>query len=87
MPRVYNETSEKPRRQLRRRETPNVEEGLGSKLRRRQMLGCNFRRQYSVTRLAIEIDEDSPFQMESAARDETSQTTIESFAIHFLDFQ
>ena len=76
MVRVYNRTSEKARRQLLRRETPSAEEILWSKLRRRQMLGYKFRRQYSVenfvvdfycprARLAIEIDGDSHFQMGS----------------------
>ena len=48
MARVYNRTSEKPRRQLLRRETPKVEEVLWSKLRRRQMLGYKFRRQWQT---------------------------------------
>ncbi len=98
MARVYKRTSEKPRRQLLLRETPKAEEVLWSKLRRRQMLGYKFRRQYSVAaygvdfycptaRLAIEIDGDSHFQKGSAARDDTRQTAIESFGIHFLRFR
>jgi len=98
MVRVYNRTSEKARRQLLRRETPGAEEILWSKLRRRQMLGYKFRRQYSVenfvvdfycprARLAIEIDGDSHFQMGSMARDQSRQTAIESFGIEFLRFR
>ena len=98
MPRVYNRTSEKVKRQLLRRETPGAEEILWSKLRRRQMLGYKFRRQYSVenfvvdfycpaARLAIEIDGDSHFQKGSSARDESRQAAIESFGIHFLRFR
>ena len=98
MVRVYNRTSEKARRQLLRRETPGAEEILWSKLRRRQMLGYKFRRQYSMenfvvdfycprARLAIEIDGDSHFQMGSMARDQSRQTAIESFGIEFLRFR
>ena len=98
MVRVYNRTSEKARRQLLRRETPGAEEILWSKLRRRQMLGYKFRRQYSVenfvvdfycprARLRIEIDGDSHFQMGSMARDQSRQTAIESFGIEFLRFR
>ncbi len=98
MARVYNRTSEKPRRQLHRRETSKAEEVLWSNLRRRQMLGYKFRRQYSVAayvvdfycptaRLAIEVDGDSHFQQGSAARDEARQAAIESFGTHFLRFR
>ena len=98
MARVYNRTSEKSRRQLRGREMPKAEEVLWSKLRPRQMLCYKCRRQYSVAAygvdfycpsagLAIEIDGDSHFQKESATRDETRQTAIESFGIPFLRFR
>ena len=95
---VYNRTSEKPKRQLLRRETPKAEEILWSKLRRRQILGYKFRRQYSIAayvvdfycptvRMAIEVDGDSHFQKGSAARDEARQAVIESFGIQFLRFR
>jgi very-short-patch-repair endonuclease len=67
MARLYNRRSQKATRQRLRREVPKAEEILWSKLRRRQMLGYKFRRQYSieafvvdfycpVLRLAIEVD-------------------------------
>ena len=98
MSRVYNRSSEKPKRQFLRCETPKAEQVLWSKLRRRQMLGYKFRRQYSVAayvvdfycpaaRFAIEVDGDSHFQKGSAARDEARQVAIESFGIHFLRFR
>jgi len=37
--------------------------------------------------MAIEVDGDSHFQKESAARDEARQAAIESFGIHFLRFR
>ena len=98
MSRVYNRSSEKPKRQLLRWLTPKAEQVLWSKLRRRQMLGYRFRRQYSIAayvvdfycpaaRMAIEVDGDSHFQKGSAARDEARQAAIESFGIRFLRFR
>jgi len=98
MARIYNRTTEKPRRQLLRREMPRAEKILWSKLRGRQMLGYKFRRQFSVqtyvvdfycapARLAIEIDGDSHFQKGSPARDEARQAAIQSFGIDFLRFR
>jgi very-short-patch-repair endonuclease len=98
MARVYNRISEKKTRQRLRREMPSAEEVLWAKLRRRQLLGYKFRRQYSVgthvvdfycptARLAIEVDGDSHFQKGSAARDRARQTVIESFGIRFLRFR
>jgi len=98
MARIYNRTTEKPRRQLLRREMPRAEKILWSKLRGRQMLGYKFRRQFSVqtyvvdfycapARLAIEIDGDSHFQKGSPARDDARQAAIESFGIDFLRFR
>ncbi len=98
MARVYNRSSEKTKRQLFRRVTPKAEQVLWSKLRRRQMLGYKFRRQYSIAayvvdfycpaaRMAIELDGDSHFQKGSPARDEAKQAAIESFGIHFLRFR
>jgi very-short-patch-repair endonuclease len=98
MARLYNRRSQKATRQRLRREVPKAEEILWSKLRRRQMLGYKFRRQYSieafvvdfycpVLRLAIEVDADSHFQTGSPVRDGARQVAIESFGIHFLRFR
>src|SRR5262249_50051462 len=55
MTRVYNRTSEKSKRQLLRRDTPKAEEVLWSKLRRCQMLGYKFRRQYRIEAYVVDF--------------------------------
>ncbi len=86
------------KRQFLRSATPKAEQVLWSKLRRRQMLGYKFRRQYSIgayvvdfycpaVRMAIELAGDSHFQRGSPAKDEARQAAIESFGIHFLRFR
>ncbi len=98
MTRVYNRASEKSLRRTLRHEMPRAEEVLWSKLRREQMMGCRFRRQYSVqsyvldfycprARLAIEVDGDSHFQRGSSSKDAIRQGVIESFGIRFLRFR
>jgi very-short-patch-repair endonuclease len=77
---------------------PDAETVLWSKLRRRQMMGYKFRRQYSVgayvvdfycveLRLAIEVDGDSHFRFGARSRDERRQEFIKSFGIDFLRFR
>jgi very-short-patch-repair endonuclease len=74
---------------------PRAEALLWAKLRRKQILGYRFRRQYSVERyvidffcpalkLAIEVDGDSHFQKGSQHKDRSRQTFLESFGIHFF---
>jgi very-short-patch-repair endonuclease len=73
------------------------ERRLWSILRRKQLNGYRFRRQYSVgayvldfycpeTHLAIEIDGLSHMSSEAAAYDKNRQEEIESLGIHFLRF-
>ena len=98
MPQNYTRNSEKALRRSLRAEIPNAEPVLWSKLRRRQMLGYKFRRQYSVgtyvvdfycaeLRLAIEVDGDSHFQAGVQPRDREREAFIKSFGIDFLRFR
>jgi very-short-patch-repair endonuclease len=77
---------------------PSAESVLWSKLRKRQLLGYKFRRQYSVgtyvvdfycaeLRLAIEVDGDSHFQTGAQSRDSEREAFIKSFGIEFLRFR
>jgi very-short-patch-repair endonuclease len=75
---------------------PQSEKLLWEKLRRRQVLGFRFRRQYSVggyiidfycpeLRLAIEVDGDSLFQKGSQGKDHRRQMQVEALGIHFFE--
>ena len=97
MTRLYNRTCEKPlRRRLRNRPT-SAEGYLWQFLRKHQLAGCKFRRQYSVgpyaldfftaeVRLAIEIDGDVHESEAVRQRDRSRQRYVESFGIEFLRF-
>lgn len=72
MTELYNRSSEKIKRQSLRNNMPPTEKILWEKLRRRQIEGCKFRRQYSIgafvvdfyapeLKLAIELDGESHF--------------------------
>ncbi len=98
MTRIFNQTSEKEKRRKLRKESPQAELRLWYRLRHRQLLGCRFRRQYSVgayvldfycpqLRLAIEIDGGSHFQPGSPEYDEQRQREIEALKIRFLRFR
>jgi len=74
---------------------PNAEVILWSRLKGRQLLGCKFRRQYSVgsfvidffsveTKLGIELDGDSHFQSGASEYDLGRQQFIESFGIRIV---
>ena len=71
---------------------------LWAKLKRKNLGGHKFRRQYSINeyvidfycpskRLAIEIDGDSHFQDEAINYDFNRQKYMESFGIKFLRFK
>lgn len=91
----YNKSSEKEiRRELRKQETYS-ENILWLYLRKRQMLGVKFRRQYSVDqyvidfycpelKLAVEADGDVHFTSENMLRDAKRQKFLESFGITFV---
>jgi len=98
VPHIYTRNSEKRLRQSLRADMPSAESLLWSKLRRRQLMGYKFRRQYSVgkyivdfycaeLRLAIELDGDSHFQSGAQARDKDREAFVKSFGIDFLRFR
>ncbi len=69
----FNRGNETEKRQLLRGSMPDAEVILWSRLKGRQLLGCKFRRQYSVgayvvdffsveIKLAIEVDGDSHYR-------------------------
>ena len=87
-----NRTCEKDKRRHLRASMPAAEGLLWSRIRRRQILGCKFRRQYSVgsyvidffsaeIRLGIELDGDSHFESGAPEYDNKRQQFIESFGI------
>ncbi|NEZ65094.1 DUF559 domain-containing protein [Leptolyngbyaceae cyanobacterium CCMR0082] len=79
MTKIYNKNSQKLNRQNLRRQMPKAEVILWIRLRRRQIAGVKFRRQYSVARfvldfycpelkLAIEIDGPTHYSAEAKGR-------------------
>ncbi|MBD2384370.1 endonuclease domain-containing protein [Cylindrospermum sp. FACHB-282] len=97
MTELYNKTSEKEKRQFLRNNMPPAEKIVWEKLRRQQIEGCKFRRQYSIDvfvvdfyspelKLAIEIDGDSHFQNGAQAYDYERQSFLESKGTRFLRF-
>jgi very-short-patch-repair endonuclease len=88
----FNREDEKNKRRQLRRSMPEAEVMLWSRLKGRQLLGCKFRRQYSVgtfvldfysaeIKLGIELDGDSHFQSGVREYDQNRQHFIESFGI------
>ena len=95
MTRIFNKTSELNKRRSLRNVAPDAERIVWARLRKNQILGFKFRRQYSVgpyvidfycplLSLAVEIDGDSHFQHDS--NDKPRQDYIETFGIRFLRF-
>lgn len=97
MTQFFNRTDEKQKRRTLRNNMPKAEVILWSRLQRRQLLGCRFRRQFGVgiyvldfyspeARLGIELDGDSHFQEGAVKHDERRRQFIESFGIKILRF-
>ena len=97
MRKIYNQSSQKLKRQNLRRQMPRAEVILWNKLRRRQIAGVKFRRQYRVDRfvldfycpqlkLAIEIDGPTHQSAEARDYDQFRQRIIEGLDIQFLRF-
>ncbi|MEY2978318.1 MAG: hypothetical protein RLZZ435_2457 [Cyanobacteriota bacterium] len=97
MTEVFNRALHKSKRQVLRNNMPPAEQLLWARLRRRQLEGIKFRRQYGVGRyvvdfyspeikLAIEVDGESHLGAEAQAYDAERQAYIESFGIRFLRF-
>lgn len=96
---IFNKTAEKEKRRRLRKKTSLSEKIVWTYLRRRQILGERFLRQFSVNfyvldfycphlRLAIEIDGDSHFINQDAIDyDKERQEYIENLGIKFLRFR
>jgi very-short-patch-repair endonuclease len=97
MTELYNKTSEKDKRQSLRNNMPPAEKLIWNRLKGKQIEGCKFRRQYSISafvvdfyvpklRLAIEIDGSSHDGDAAQAYDAERQTFLESKGTRFLRF-
>jgi len=95
MTKHYNTKSETPKRRALRQSMPKTEVILWKSLSRKQMMGCKFRRQYSVDKyvidfycpelkLAVEVDGDSHYVKDTEEYDKERQDYIEQFGIKFL---
>jgi very-short-patch-repair endonuclease len=91
----FNRENETDKRRRLRGSMPDAEVILWSRLKGRQLLGCKFRRQYSVglfvvdffsveIKLGIELDGDSHFQPGAPEYDRERQQFIESFGIRIV---
>lgn len=94
----FNQGPEKHKRQNLRNQMPRAEVILWNCLRKRQIEGAKFRRQYSVDyfvldfycaelKLAIEVDGLSHDGLEARLYDRERQQHIEGFGIQFLRFK
>lgn len=97
MTKIFNRTEMKDRRRTLRNNMTRAEAILWQVLRRKNILGCRFLRQYSVDcyildfycpklKLAIEVDGDSHFKDGAEKYDLNRQRFIESLGIQFLRF-
>ena len=96
MTKLYNIPSMTKRRKMLRRSSPPAEIILWQYLKRKQLGGYKFRRQYSIggyvvdfycprLRLVIEVDGPSHFiNNEAVKNDQERQAFIESFNIKFV---
>ena|SRR5436309_3118560 len=94
---LYNKTVLRDRRKELRRNATECEKILWARLKRRQMLGVKFRRQYSVDayvidfycpklKLAVEVDGPSHGSKDAEEYDMVRQEIIERCGITFLRF-
>lgn len=97
MTEIFNRVEVKEKRQDLRNEMTPAEVLAWARLRRKQVMGYRFRRQYSVgpyildfycpsLKLAVEIDGDSHLGEEAQAYDRERQSSIEALGIQFLRF-
>jgi len=95
--RVFNKATETQKRRDLRNNMPQAEVLVWSRIRRQQLAGHRFRRQYSVgpyvidfycpaLKLAVEIDGLSHLGPAAEAADRERQVFIESFGIRFVRF-
>ena len=97
MERFFNLESAKENRRALRKSMPSAEVILWQSIRREQLGGFKFRRQYSVgsyvidffcaeAKLAIEVDGESHYVEGAKEKDDRRQQIIEGFGIRFLRF-
>ena len=97
MTEFFNRSIERDNRRDLRNAMPGAEVRLWARLKGRQLLGCKFRRQYSVgpfvmdfyspeIKLGIELDGDSHFREGARAYDERRDVFIRSFGIEIMRF-
>jgi len=97
MTKLYNQTSEKTKRQFLRNNMPPAEKIIWAKLRNQQIEGCKFRRQYGIgafvidfyapeLKLAIEIDGDSHYEAGIPEYDDNRQQFLESKGANVIRF-
>jgi very-short-patch-repair endonuclease len=95
MTKHYNKSLEKEKRRSLRREETYCEKLIWRYLRKRQMLGYKFKRQFSVDhfvidfycselKLALEVDGDVHNQPKQKEYDSTRQQYLEQFGITFI---
>ena len=95
MTKHFNKTSEKEKRRILRKDQTFCEKILWRYLRDRQLLGCKFRRQYSIDqfvidfyspeiKFAIELDGDVHNNPDQKEYDVKRQEYLETFGITFL---
>ena len=95
MTKAFNRKTEKKSRQHLRRNMPEAEVILWSKLRGRQLCNVKFRRQYSVgpyfldfyspqLKFAIELDGDSHYTRKARKHDRERDEYLEGFGIKIL---
>ena len=95
MTKHFNKTSEKEKRRILRKDQTFCEKILWRYLRDRQLLGCKFRRQYSIDqfvidfysteiKLAIELDGDVHNNPDQKEYDVKRQEYLEKFGITFI---
>ena len=98
MTRIFNWKSEKIKRRELRKNMSKAEQIIWQRLRKRQISGKRFLRQFSMEKyvvdfycqelkLAIEVDGDTHNTSEEIDQDKTRQKRIESIGIKFLRFQ
>ena len=94
---VFNRQSEKEKRRHLRKNMPETEVILWSCLKKKELDGYKFRRQYGIDRyvvdfycpkakLVIEIDGDSHFTDEAAEYDRQREIFIQSLGIRIIRF-
>jgi very-short-patch-repair endonuclease len=97
MTKLYCKAKECEKRRSLRENMPKAEALIWQRLRRRQIEGCKFRRQYGVDvyvidfycpelRLAIEIDGDIHFQGDAPIYDAARQEFLEAIGMRVLRF-